>query len=256
MYIHTCIVRCPSFWSYRGPRATSKSKACSLIVQSSHAVSKTKTLDVQLGNSLTLAPQCFAFTMISCSVRVVLILYMHTFFNLQGCPDLSVVLKGNPQFFVMIAKVRVRMRGVCVSACVRACACVCLQFWSLKIYTLVFRTRRTGHQVLRNSAWEGRAPSWREPEEGDSQVGQLYFYLLSVQLKALQEPGTLPHPLLGVYMEEGMVRYLNGDTTECSFIVLIFPIFLDSGRHCIIHLYGGYIAQHSLCCTFSSTGGV
>ena len=50
--------------------------------------------------------------------------------------------------------------------------------------------------------------------QGDSQIGQLLYYLVGIQLKSLQlflNPSTQqedydqPMPVLGIFMEEGMV---------------------------------------------------
>ncbi len=57
--------------------------------------------------------------------------------------------------------------------------------------------------------------TWRAPSASDLQIGQLLYYLMAVQLRRLfispcsngaQQPGP-PTPVLGIYMEDGMVRY-------------------------------------------------
>ena len=45
---------------------------------------------------------------------------------------------------------------------------------------------------------------WRG-NESDSQVGQLLYYLIAVQLSMIKSAAPLPNPVLGLFMEEGMV---------------------------------------------------
>ena len=47
--------------------------------------------------------------------------------------------------------------------------------------------------------WE-RTETWRV----DSRIGQLLYYMVGVQMKSLHD-GIPPRPLLGIYMEDGMV---------------------------------------------------
>lgn len=42
--------------------------------------------------------------------------------------------------------------------------------------------------------------NWRTGTRDESQVGQVYFYLLAVQLSNIKS-GRVPHQLLGVYVE-------------------------------------------------------
>ncbi len=75
--------------------------------------------------------------------------------------------------------------------------------------------------------------SWREPAEPCSQIGQLLYYMVGVQLRRLQlflapnteDQGTTPpSPLLGVYMEEGMVQdtnWLMWHIFYCSVLIQI-----------------------------------
>jgi len=53
-----------------------------------------------------------------------------------------------------------------------------------------------------------RLSTWREVE--DSQIGQLMYYFMLAQLKSLvQTPLAAPHPILGLFMEEGNVRHTH-----------------------------------------------
>jgi len=47
---------------------------------------------------------------------------------------------------------------------------------------------------------EEKMETWRV----DSRIGQLLYYMMGVQMKCLHD-GTRPRPLLGIYMEDGMV---------------------------------------------------
>ena len=51
--------------------------------------------------------------------------------------------------------------------------------------------------------------SWREAPRGETQIGQMYFYLMSVVLEAAKT-NPQPQPLLGIFMEGELVRYYTG----------------------------------------------
>ena len=63
-------------------------------------------------------------------------------------------------------------------------------------------------------------------ERRDSQIGQLLFYLLAIQLRRIQlhytsSDGGLPSPLLGVFVEQGKVcsfYYERGHLAPCYLI--------------------------------------
>ena len=57
----------------------------------------------------------------------------------------------------------------------------------------------------------GKMDSWREPPTGDTQVAQLYFYLLCVLLQSCKESAQ-PQPLLGMFIEGEIVRCIIQET--------------------------------------------
>jgi hypothetical protein len=87
---------------------------------------------------------------------------------------------------------------------------------------------------------------WREPAE-PSQIGQLMYYLMGVQLRRIQlKQQTPPTPVLGLYMEDGMmapvVALATCDTEgDWTILLLLWPLqhFGDGGLapKCSVRLY-------------------
>ena len=50
------------------------------------------------------------------------------------------------------------------------------------------------------------AMSWKSASASDSQIGQLMYYLMGAQMRCVQVHPSSPPPLLGFFMEEGMVQ--------------------------------------------------
>jgi len=61
---------------------------------------------------------------------------------------------------------------------------------------------------------ELKVKGWKERED-DTQIGQLLYYMTAVQLRSLSL-GT-PHPVLGIFMEEGMVCPWSIDSVILHF---------------------------------------
>ena len=86
----------------------------------------------------------------------------------------------------------------------------CLMF-DLPIFDVCFQNKRASGppaKRLRIEELKG-GDSWRTGTSEETQVGQVLFYLLAVQLENIKKKRR-PRPLLGLYIEGNEVHTLNG----------------------------------------------
>ena len=122
---------------------------------------------------------------------------------------------------------------VCVHACVCAFVCVHVCVGVHIIYhfgDFYFQNKRVFDPPARKRVRIDelrKGDSWRSGGRDESQVGQMFFYLLAVQLNNIKKKRH-PHPVLGLFIEGNEVRINIGCSVNGIILLLQMQVITSS----------------------------